>query len=141
MLTKLVNSIICITNKYSTQKHTMKLVFNPNVKGLKEINESNKDLFNINMNVPALKVKKPNYLQAKRLLKSFIFDSVVNCRRYQDLKQSDDLFSTHKYILLDPDTFKPDLLNQYVVQELTSLVDRADDFSSNFETIPIELLR
>ena len=26
------------------------------------------------------------------------------------------------------------------MQELTSLVDRADDFSSNFETIPIELV-
>lgn len=89
------------------------------------------------MNIPALRVKKNNYLHAKRLLKAFTFDSVVNCKRYQDLNPSHELHSSHKYILLDPDTFNLETLDDNVKKDLRQLVD--SDLSESLESLPIQL--
>ncbi len=144
MLGKLIRNFICSIKKHprtKTNNSKMKLKFSPQVKGLKEISDSNKSLFTVKMNVPALKVKKINYLQAKRLLKTFTFDSVVNCKRFQDLDESHSMYLSHKYILLDPDTFKVELLDDKTRKELLDLLDNNEinKFDSSFEQLSIEL--
>lgn len=144
MFIKLIKKFIFSFNKQPTYKQLkMKLTFNSNVKGIKEINDTNKHLFTIQLNVPSLKIKKNNFLIAKRLLKSFTFDSVVNCKKHQDLNEDHEMYLTHKCILLDPDTFKPELIEDSTKQQIVSLIENnktVDDFNSCFESLPIELV-
>ena len=59
MFIKLIKTFIFSFNKQPTYKQLkMKLTFNSNVKGIKEINDTNKHLFTIQLNVPSLKIKK-----------------------------------------------------------------------------------
>lgn len=108
----------------------MKLQFNPELKGVKELN---RDLFKTELKVPALKIKKNDILRVRKLLKNFSFDSVVSPKRFTNLDPADSLFDSHKYIFLDPDTFKWDTLEPKIKEELVGIF-KSDESKNNSES-------
>jgi tRNA (guanine37-N1)-methyltransferase len=123
-------------------KIKMKFPFDPSLKEMKQLN---RDLFKLNINVPMIKVRKFDYGRVKRILGAYTFEAVN--KKHQDLDQSDALYSTHKYMLLDPDLFGYSKLDAKVKEDLTSVMREdksqtiADDFSieSLLETKPIQV--
>jgi hypothetical protein len=100
----------------------MQIKFSDSVRDIKEMTAENKKKFTIQLKVPAFKVNKHVYTDLRRLLKYFTLDNSVTCRRYQNLDENDSLFTTHKYILLDPEQFsidkiKPEYAEQIVESE------------------------
>lgn len=100
-------------------RNKMRLSFNPDLKGMKQLQ---RDKFNLELKVPAIKVKKNNYIDLKKFLKNYIFDS-INLKKYQDLCPEDPLYSTHKYIILDPERFNCEKLESEVIQEISKLAE------------------
>lgn len=99
----------------------MRFNFDPALKGTKELN---KDLFKTQIKVTAVKIKKNDIIQVRRLLKSFSFDSVVNCKRFTIMDPGDNLFESHKYIFLDPETFNYEKLDPKIKEELKIIFQR-----------------
>lgn len=127
-------------SKFKIQKNfvctKMKLNFDPKLKGMKELN---RDLFKIEFNVPVLKVKKNNYIQFKKLLKDYIFDT-ANLKKYQDLSKEDPLFTSHKNVILDPECFNLDKIEPSIRQELAKLLEKNVEEVPNFvENLSIQL--
>ncbi len=121
-------------------RNKMKLVFDPRLKGIKQID---KELFKMNLNVPAIKIRKIDYLKARRLLKNFSFDSIVNCKKFTNLNADDALFNSHKYILLDPENFNFENLDENIKNELINILkeDNTRDISNTsfIENIQVNL--
>lgn len=105
----------------------MKLAFSPDLKGMKQLK---REMFNLELKVPALKVKKNNFIDLKKFLKNFIFDS-INLKKYQDLSPKDPLYSTHKYIILDPEKFNYEKLEPEIIQEISKLAENSEEICSS----------
>ena len=118
-------------------KHTyirkMKIEFDPAIKGSTVIN---RDLFKIQLKVPAIKILKSDIIQVRRILKNYSFDSVVSPKRFTNLDANDALFDSHKFIFLDPDTFHFDTLDAQLKEDLQKLFE--SDVSKNGIENPIE---
>ena len=109
------------------EKIKMKLVFDPRLKGIKELDEAAKRLFDLHIDLPAIKVRKSDYTEARKLLRDHAFDSVNHYKKYQDLPSEDRLSTTHKYILLDADTFRLDALDESFKSQLVALLSRDEE--------------
>ena len=120
-LTRLLVKHTNIIQQQFRQK--MKLEFDQKIKGMKEINKS---LFHVKLIVPAVKIKKVDYGKARKLLKPFSLDTYVNARKYQDISPENELSKTHKYILLDPELFDFDQLEQSIKTELIEMIKQDD---------------
>jgi tRNA G37 N-methylase Trm5 len=108
----------------------MKLAFDPQLKGVKQLTEREKRLFEVQVNdVSFLKVKKFDYLKVKKVLKKYLLESYPSLKRYQDLDINDELHSTHKYILLDPESFHLDKLESNTLNELNHILHSQDSSS------------
>ncbi len=118
----------CISKSKHTYTRNMKLTFNPELKGVKELN---RDLFKTELKVPALKIRKNDILRIRKVLKSFSFDSVISPKRFTNLDPTDNLFDSHKYVFLDPDTFDWETLEPKIKQELLEIFK--SDESKNIE--------
>ena len=101
----------------------MKLEFDPKLKGTKELDKS---LFNVTVQVPAIKIKLTDYGKARKLLRPFTLDSLANLRKYTDISPDDERSKTHKYILLDPELFNFDTLDSSVKQEIVELLQESE---------------
>jgi tRNA G37 N-methylase Trm5 len=99
--------------------NTMKLTFDARLKGMKVLE---KELFNMKVKVPAIKVRKNDYNALKRSLRSLTLESLATARKFQDLNENDALHGTHKYILLDPDVFKFESLNDTIKNEVSQIL-------------------
>jgi tRNA (guanine37-N1)-methyltransferase len=120
----------------------MKLTFDSKLKGMTELNRG---LFDMTVSIPAIKVRKNDYNAVKRALKNSILESLVSMRKFQELSQSDPLYDTHKFILLDPDMFKLESIGDDVRKELAEIlkIDAGDDqetqLKSKIEQIELKL--
>ncbi len=123
------------TDKLSKHIHIrkMRIEFDPAIKGSTVLN---RDLFKIQLKVPAIKIQKNDILQVRRILKNYSFDSVVSPKRFTNLPADDPLFESHKYIFLDPDTFSFDNLDTKVKEDLQTLF-KSDASKSGIDN-PIE---
>ena len=136
-LNKILLNRVCLHSTSVVKK--MKLVFDPRLKGMKVLD---KELFDMQLNVPAIKIKKMDYLKVRRILKHFSFDSVVSCKRFTNLPSTDSLCESHKYILLDPDTFSIESLDETVRSDLFSVLSTdvtKVDMHNVVESFPIDL--
>jgi tRNA (guanine37-N1)-methyltransferase len=121
----------------STISNKMKFNFKPELKGIKKIEKS---LFEMTISLPAIKVKKHSYSDVRKLLREFAFDSVTNFKKYQELKETDPLCSTHKYMLLDPDSFKINQLDDKIKQDLLKLLNEDEkDLNLLIENLQIQV--
>jgi tRNA (guanine37-N1)-methyltransferase len=116
----------------------MKLIFDKKLKGIKELDKS---LFKVNVELPGIKIKKNDYSNAKRLLKPYLFESLISTKRIIDANSSE----SYKYILLDPETFSFDSLDDSAKKELAKYI-ASDSNDVNEEKItkyvdqlPVEL--
>lgn len=121
-------------------KQKMKLAFDPSLKGMKVLN---KELFKLNLEVPAIKIRKNDYTKARKIFKAYLLES-VNLKRYQDLNPEDPLSKTHKYVVLDPEEFELENLEQNVKDEFLNLIKQDQKQDSNnpkslIENLPIEV--
>ncbi len=92
------------------------------------------------ISLPAIKVKKHSYSDVRKLLREFAFDSVTNFKKYQELKETDPLCSTHKYMLLDPDSFKINQLDDKIKQDLLKLLNEDEkDLNLLIENLQIQV--
>ena len=138
-LSSCINTIKYLGNtfKSSRSKYTysrkMKLVFDPSLKGKTELN---RELFKTKITVPAIKIRKNDLIRVRRLLKNYSFDSVISCKRFTNLDQADKLFDSHKYIFLDPDTFKYETLDTKFKEVLDNILK--EDESKNGLATPVE---
>jgi len=114
-------------------KNKMRIEFDPIIKGSKILN---RDLFKVQIKVPAIKIQKNEILHVRRILKNYSFDYVVSPKRFTNLPADDPLFESHKYIFLDPDTFCFDTLDVKIKEDLQTLL-KADVSKSGIEN-PIE---
>lgn len=114
----------------------MKLSFDPSLKGMKLLK---REMFNLELSVPAIRVRKNNFIDIKKFLKNFVFDS-VNLKKYQDLSPEDPLHSSHKYIILDPEKFQFEKLEPEIKQEISKFVENGDPNCSEIvENLSIKL--
>jgi tRNA (guanine37-N1)-methyltransferase len=112
-----------------TQIATMKIQIDE-VKGIKELN---RDLFKVNLTIPAIKVSKEDYPKVQALFEDALLES-PNLRRCRDI----DAFS--KYVILDPelmkeknklenDEFKSALLKEHKIDLSKDLIDLSVELS------------
>lgn len=118
----------------------MKLQFDSSLKGMKELN---RDLFKLKLDVPMIKIKKNDYIRIRKLFKKYTLDS-LNLKRYQNLNEQDPLNSTHKYIILDPELFDFEKMDETIKQEFLSILKQDKNFDisepkNSVESLPIEL--
>lgn len=128
----LVNTLKNSRSKY-TYSRKMKLVFDPALKGNKELN---RDLFKTSITVSAIKIRKIDLIKVRRLLKNYSFDKIISCKRFTNLDESDKLFESHKYIFLDPDTFNYENLDTKLKEELDNIL-KQDENKTELAT-PVE---
>ena len=114
---------------YNAPNSKMKITFDQRLKGMTKID---RDLFKTKINVPVVKVKKTDYSQVKKLLKKYTLESVVSCKKHQDLDTEDSFHDSHKYIFLDPDTFSKETLDETSKRDLIE-VFKNDNAKSNPE--------
>ena len=93
----------------------MQLKLDSSLKGMIELE---REKFHLELNVPAVKILKSDFAKIKRILVSFTSDSFN--KKYQNLDETDPLFATHKYLLLDPDEFDLKKLDESKRIELIS---------------------
>jgi len=98
---------------------TMQLKLDPSLKGMKELD---RDKFQLELSVPAIKVRKTDFGRVKKILHSFTTESLN--KKYQNLDENDPLYSTHKYMLLDPDLFDFANLDTSIKDELIKTLNQ-----------------
>lgn len=119
---------------FNLPRSKMKLAFDQQLKGIKQLTEREKSLFQVQVNdVPFLKVNKCDYLKVKKVLKKYLLESYPSLKQYQDLHTNDVLYSTHKYILLDPESFQLDKLDTNTLTELNQILN-SDNSASLVKT-------
>ncbi|CAF1065669.1 unnamed protein product, partial [Brachionus calyciflorus] len=114
----------------------MKLNFDPSLKGMTKLD---RDLFKVDLKLPVLKVEKRDYIQFKKLLKNYLFDS-VDLKKCQNLDQTDPLFSTHKYVLLDPENFNLNKIESKTKEEMAKLFQKdVNELDNLVEDLQIQI--
>ena len=127
-------NLVLISNK----RYIMKLIFDKRLKGIKELDKS---LFKVNVELPGIKIKKNDYSNAKRLLKPYLFESLISTKRIIDANSSESF----KYILLDPETFNFDSLDESAKKELAKYISsdsnevNQEKISKYVDQLPVEL--
>merc|ERR1712127_641533 len=69
-------------------------------------------------------MRKSSILPVSRLLRDHKFDRILNFRKFQFVPETDEFSSTHKYTLLDPESFKVDSLSDKTKIELEELLSK-----------------
>jgi tRNA (guanine37-N1)-methyltransferase len=117
------------------QIRNMKFVFDKSLKGLKVLD---RDLFTVDVKVPALKVEKHKYGLVKALLKDYTVDFSTKKSLY-DLDAHDPLHTTHKLVLFDADLFDTPstTLKNDLIDRLES--EHKVNFSENFVRLDVKL--
>ena len=102
---------------FSVSSAKMKLNFDPSLKGMKELD---RDKFRVELTVPAIKVNKIAFGRFKKILNSYTIESLS--KKFHNLDESDPLFLTHKYMILDPDSFDVSKLDSATKEDLIAVL-------------------
>jgi tRNA (guanine37-N1)-methyltransferase len=109
----------------------MRLTFDSKLKGMKTLD---KKMFDMQVTVPCIRVKKSDYNSIKRSLRSMTLESLQNIKKFSELNEADDpQAKTHKLLILDPDLFIYEKLDQNVREELYEFLKKDKNLTDNSE--------
>lgn len=108
----------------------MKLTFDSRLREMKKLN---RDLFKLEIDVPAIKIRKTDFTKIKKILQAYTVETLN--KKYQNLNEDDPQYLTHKYLLLDPDRFDFSTLDKSIKDELLKALNGSNNSQSVDEII------
>lgn len=97
--------------------------------------------FKTTVQVPVIKIPKNDYNVAKKTMRAYALESLVNVKKFQEIDANDQLSKTHKYLILDPDVFSFDKLDESTRAELQKIVETksSEELKNHIETISLDI--